>query len=174
MIPMRSAARWAPVVLVAATAAAWPTSHWMPGAACVGNFGVGSRDGFLQFIAATRPVNGDGARWRLGDKKRGVFVALAPECEWLPSISGAIVWIGSNPTPQNTLRVDVTYIPYALIVAASGSLALLSRRLTRRRTRPGCCARCGYELTGNRSGVCPECGTPTGARAGSAAPRAAG
>lgn len=23
------------------------------------------------------------------------------------------------------------------------------------------CATCGYDLTGNRSGVCPECGTPT-------------
>ena len=23
-----------------------------------------------------------------------------------------------------------------------------------------CCARCGYDLTGNTSGVCPECGTP--------------
>ncbi|HXE51970.1 MAG TPA: hypothetical protein VN541_03100 [Tepidisphaeraceae bacterium] len=22
------------------------------------------------------------------------------------------------------------------------------------------CARCGYDLTGNTSGVCPECGTP--------------
>jgi len=24
--------------------------------------------------------------------------------------------------------------------------------------RPGVCARCGYDLTGNVSGVCPECG----------------
>jgi len=28
----------------------------------------------------------------------------------------------------------------------------------RRRIRPGCCLRCGYDLTGNTSGVCPECG----------------
>jgi len=25
------------------------------------------------------------------------------------------------------------------------------------------CESCGYNLTGNVSGVCPECGTPTGA-----------
>src|ERR1700722_1913560 len=25
---------------------------------------------------------------------------------------------------------------------------------------PGCCNKCGYNLTGNISGVCPECGTP--------------
>ncbi len=26
--------------------------------------------------------------------------------------------------------------------------------------RPGCCPKCGYSLTGNDSGVSPECGTP--------------
>ncbi|HEX5243398.1 MAG TPA: hypothetical protein VFW23_09085 [Tepidisphaeraceae bacterium] len=26
---------------------------------------------------------------------------------------------------------------------------------------PGMCVSCGYDLTGNTSGVCPECGTPT-------------
>ena len=25
---------------------------------------------------------------------------------------------------------------------------------------PGCCQTCGYNLTGNLSGICPECGTP--------------
>jgi hypothetical protein len=29
-------------------------------------------------------------------------------------------------------------------------------------TTPGRCANCEYDLTGNISGVCPECGTPTG------------
>ena len=31
--------------------------------------------------------------------------------------------------------------------------------IARRRGYPrGCCSRCGYDLTGNESGVCPECG----------------
>jgi hypothetical protein len=34
-----------------------------------------------------------------------------------------------------------------------------------RRPRPGCCQGCGYDLTGNVSGRCPECGRPTVARA---------
>ena len=29
------------------------------------------------------------------------------------------------------------------------------------RVRPGFCVTCDYDLTGNLSGVCPECGTPT-------------
>lgn len=37
--------------------------------------------------------------------------------------------------------------------------AILRERRRRRRRRPGCCAHCLYDLTGNRSGVCPECGT---------------
>ena len=32
--------------------------------------------------------------------------------------------------------------------------------LARRRPRDGTCKTCGYNLTGNTSGVCPECGTP--------------
>ena len=31
------------------------------------------------------------------------------------------------------------------------------------RRLPGLCTRCGYNLTGNVSGVCPECGTDRGA-----------
>jgi len=30
-----------------------------------------------------------------------------------------------------------------------------------RKNRTGFCARCGYDLTGNQSGVCPECGVAT-------------
>ena len=55
--------------------------------------------------------------------------------------------------------------PYWLLATAfallpAGSVARwgwsLFLRLLRR--RPGCCRRCGYDLTGNTSGICPECG----------------
>lgn len=32
--------------------------------------------------------------------------------------------------------------------------------LDRRIIQPGHCRKCGYDLTGNVSGVCPECGMP--------------
>lgn len=38
--------------------------------------------------------------------------------------------------------------------------ALISH-LARLRTMPGNCSACGYGLTGNASGVCPECGRDT-------------
>ena len=34
-------------------------------------------------------------------------------------------------------------------------------RTRRLRSKQGLCAYCGYDLRGNVSGVCPECGAPT-------------
>ena len=42
-------------------------------------------------------------------------------------------------------------------LAATAALCL------RYRSRPGCCSMCGYNLTGNVSGICPECGVPIAA-----------
>jgi hypothetical protein len=56
------------------------------------------------------------------------------------------------------------FLPWPLFVAATASLPCL--RLARHlraghRLRLGRCPRCGYDLTGNTSGVCPECGEPS-------------
>jgi hypothetical protein len=45
------------------------------------------------------------------------------------------------------------------LAALAVPTALVWRRYFRR-ARPGHCRQCGYNLTGNVSGVCPECGTP--------------
>jgi hypothetical protein len=44
-------------------------------------------------------------------------------------------------------------------VAIAGLTAYLWRRDLR--VLPGHCGQCGYNLTGNASGVCPECGEAT-------------
>ncbi len=41
------------------------------------------------------------------------------------------------------------------VVIALAVITFLNRR---RPSRPGCCRSCGYDLTGNESGTCPECG----------------
>lgn len=43
-------------------------------------------------------------------------------------------------------------------------------RRRRRRRRPGCCVHCLYDLTGNESGVCPECGTAIASLSAAAQP----
>ena len=47
-------------------------------------------------------------------------------------------------------------------VALAGRVALW--RYRRRAVPPGRCRSCGYDLTGNTSGRCPECGTAIGGR----------
>jgi len=42
------------------------------------------------------------------------------------------------------------------VVAAAKSVA--RARVFRRRIEAACCGVCGYDLIGNVSGVCPECG----------------
>ena len=49
-------------------------------------------------------------------------------------------------------------VPYWMVMGvALVPAALATKRLLRRRTRPGICARCGYDLRAS-PGRCPECG----------------
>jgi hypothetical protein len=52
------------------------------------------------------------------------------------------------------------HIPFWLpaVISAVPTAWLLFR--DRRRIRPGCCRHCGYDLTANVTGICPECGSP--------------
>jgi hypothetical protein len=52
--------------------------------------------------------------------------------------------------------------PYYAIVSVMGVWPVIVgwRRFKRRRQKPaGHCLRCSYDLRGNESGICPECGT---------------
>ena len=59
------------------------------------------------------------------------------------------------PVNQVTVVVPV-WVPLAVTLAW---LTLLIMRFRRRRM-VGCCRNCLYDLKGNQSGICPECGTP--------------
>ncbi|HEX8910990.1 MAG TPA: hypothetical protein VF796_01425 [Humisphaera sp.] len=52
---------------------------------------------------------------------------------------------------------------FIVTVAAHQWPARLAIHYVRRRL-PGRCSGCGYDLTGNESGVCPECGRPAGGK----------
>ncbi len=54
----------------------------------------------------------------------------------------------------------------AVFVSAYPTLAFIRGPLRRhRRRKRGLCLKCGYNLTGNTSGVCPECGAKIGTQA---------
>ncbi len=71
--------------------------------------------------------------------------------QWLPSVDARF--------GQTSLT-----LPYPMAIAslfAYPTLAFIRGPLRRwRRCRKGLCPACGYNLTGNVSGVCPECGKP--------------
>jgi hypothetical protein len=46
------------------------------------------------------------------------------------------------------------------ILAVSISVAMLILAYRKPKADHPVCTRCGYNLTGNTSGVCPECGAP--------------
>ncbi len=68
-----------------------------------------------------------------------------------------------SPIPDYWEGVLPTWIVIAVLVAPLAGLATrtaLRRRRRRHRIRCGRCGECDYDLTGNSTGVCPECGAP--------------
>jgi hypothetical protein len=79
-------------------------------------------------------------------------------------------WVGSyaytfEPSVGSYAPLSVTnrvvMVPWYGVIVTTAALPLVRlRRASARRRRAGAgrCGACGYDLTGNESGVCPECG----------------
>jgi hypothetical protein len=68
--------------------------------------------------------------------------------------------------PWSWRYVDAVYIDVVLFAAFLATLGLGAMDL-RFVHPPGHCRGCGYNLAGNRTGVCPECGRPVDHEMGS-------
>jgi hypothetical protein len=87
---------------------------------------------------------------------------------WQPRVPYRPRWAGQDNRLGFRYNVysdgsGYAWAPLWAIAAASGAVACAAgyrgwRR--QRRSGHGRCPRCGYDLTGNVSGVCPECGGP--------------
>ena len=75
------------------------------------------------------------------------------------AVSALERWLGSERGATFVGLVTLVIVPASAALAIHGLIAGPLRRSHRRRL--GLCVKCGYDLTGNVSGVCPECGTPT-------------
>lgn len=65
--------------------------------------------------------------------------------------------------PHRHLQLGLPLLYPALLFLVLPLLWLLPFHLRFLRRARNQCLRCGYNLTGNLSGICPECGNPTGA-----------
>ena len=99
-----------------------------------------------------------------------------PAIDWMPASRAATgpvsvergTWAPAGVVPtmpyvtydvRYWLPVAVTTLPVLVRLLLAGQA--LQRR--RRWARAGLCQGCGYDLTGNQTGVCPECGGPAAA-----------
>jgi membrane protein implicated in regulation of membrane protease activity len=77
-----------------------------------------------------------------------------------------IVWFGFVPALYVLKRFFFPNTPTIYLIAAAApffAIILLILMILWRRMKPrppGHCQNCGYDLTGNVSGRCPECGEP--------------
>lgn len=65
-------------------------------------------------------------------------------------------WFGVDLFGVEYIEIPTACLSLAPIMIAG--LAAIALRLLRRCVAPGHCGYCAYDLTGNASGTCPECG----------------
>ena len=71
-----------------------------------------------------------------------------------------LLWYYYSQDVRHT-RFRLLLSPWLLVALLAAYPMVYLVRVIRGRIPPGHCAKCSYNLTGNTSGVCPECGTPT-------------
>lgn len=91
------------------------------------------------------------------------FEARDAPRHWRVTESSPLIWFPEVDTHEGAWVSVRSYalplwIPFLFFFILTSYLWLTDRR----RYPAGRCAGCGYDLTGNTSGVCSECGTPVG------------
>ena len=82
-----------------------------------------------------------------------------------PSLRALLVFAGAVAVYVSTARRAgdgfPLWVPVVLLAGLAWALWFAFERPIDLRRAKGLCLHCGYDLTGNVSGVCPECGAPT-------------
>lgn len=151
----------------------------LAGAASVGLGCLTYSSGYIQLISWTKrdPVSFDRFCWfevHCYGNRMGISYAywldLEGEGLWKNfELHGFRVTVDDGEGgPKSHIRILDVDVPRWFLFGVSGlflscpTLAFIRGPLRRyRRRRKGLCLKCGYNLTGNTSGRCPECGRPT-------------
>jgi len=78
-------------------------------------------------------------------------------------LRGERVKVTGRAGTETTLAMPLA--TFVVLFAALPTVSLVAWGRRARRVRKGACPACSYNLTGNTSGVCPECGTAVPAKA---------
>jgi len=114
--------------------------------ACVGGVRCGWPIPTARFPWGWTAVRSEEVTWEFGDE--GYLSARDRELGLVALFD--FHWVAANSAIGGGI---------GLLVWASCSVVVWTIRRRDPRRRAGHCRSCGYDLTGNESGVCPECGT---------------
>jgi len=146
-LAVRRFLKWAGVVVCLLLCVAWGlTVFWLPwwilGQGSV-QYAAYLEQGYVGFVRFTQSPRAP----------TGISVLTRPLQDPLLSLDG--LWIRT----MSRGAVSGFWVPLWMPLAVVGGIAGLLFWQDRRRVPPGHCGKCGYNLSGNVSGVCPECGT---------------
>jgi len=120
----------------------------------------GDKNGRIWLAGGTLEVAWiDGRGWPT-DWNAYVGPPIATWRELVDRWSSSGVW----PRPDSGRLIKAFVLPLWFPFLLTAIPTAILWRLDCRRARPGHCAKCRYNLTGNVSGRCPECGAFTPAR----------
>jgi hypothetical protein len=109
--------------------------------------------------------------WPFPAAKAGVLGIMDPKAPAIYRIDWGVQLKSDTTTNSRNSLADVRVVPWrpiwtglllntAIFSAAWWALLLVPRTIiARRRSRRGVCPKCGYDLAGLATAVCPECGT---------------
>lgn len=144
---LESTLRWSLLFLAGLLGLAWLSTAWLSYVIFLGDFELL----ILKSAVYFRNVPGyQNVPYWVGDAPSKVSNL------WWPQITQSQL---SNPS-STTLKATVGVPLWMFMALPAAGWLFLFRRLNRRIPQ-GLCRVCRYNLTGNTSGVCPECGTPT-------------
>lgn len=136
---LRRRLKWAAATLLLALVAVWVASAFVGVDWCFGQTQLGIGGQMVRVAWGPRVAQVGPKGWTFDLALRWDYVAL-PLLRRVPGLRLVFIPL---------------WIPAALLALATAYLFWRDRR----RTPPGHCWVCGYDLTGNTSGTCPECGT---------------
>lgn len=139
----------------------WVTSHWWIATVVVGAYGIQLKCGVLSVHFWPPQIIEEQTLFTIESRDEPVEGIMLMSYDDFNS-----GWSRGFTLPSYDYEADypcVLFIPMWTLLLLG--VLLLWRGLSRR-IKAGTCVQCGYDLTGNVSGVCPECGRPIAVHGG--------